>query len=185
MIAIHHVNWSCCLWLWLVPSASLCVSTPRIPVLFGRNLGMESCGRGSALRYRERPEGSCPLLILDSCEVLWGSLLGQEFEGKWWSYLCSHVFSSLLVVFVYVALWHRISSVHRWILEGSGPSLPLSSFAVRVLNGFLWAAVVVLPAFTCLSALLGGLLPHSSLCIKSPVAGDLPQAEMKIRSLLF
>ena len=40
-------------------------------------------------------------------------LLGQEFEQKWWSYLCSQVCLhswdsiSLLVVFVYGALWHR------------------------------------------------------------------------------
>jgi hypothetical protein len=49
-----------------------------------------------------------------------GSLLGQEFEEKWWYYQCSKVCrhswetSSLLVVFVYVALWHRISFGHRW-----------------------------------------------------------------------
>ena len=52
---------------------------------------MESCGTGSALGCRQKPEGSCPQLILGSCVLmaLGGSLLGQEFEQKWWSYLCS------------------------------------------------------------------------------------------------
>jgi hypothetical protein len=42
------------------------------------------------------------------------SLLGQEFEQKWWSYLysqvCQHswVTSSLQAVFGYGELWHRI-----------------------------------------------------------------------------
>ena len=102
---------------------------------------MESCGTGSALGCRQKPEGSCPQLILGSCVLmaLGGSLLGQEFEEKWWSYLCSQVCrhswetSSLLVVFVYVALWHRISSGHRWRLEDSCPRQPLGS---RV----LWAS---------------------------------------------
>jgi hypothetical protein len=47
-LASHHlvfsgVSWSCCLWLWFVPPVSLCVSTPRRPVLSRMNLGMESC----------------------------------------------------------------------------------------------------------------------------------------------
>ena len=52
--------------------------------------------------------------------ALGGSLLCQGFEEKWWSYLylqvCRHswVASSLLAVFVYVALWQRISSGCRW-----------------------------------------------------------------------
>ena len=78
--------------------------------------------RYGELGYRQKPEGSCPWLILGSCVLmaLGGSLLGQEFEEKWWSYLCSQVCwhswetSSLLAVFVYVVLWHRISSGHRW-----------------------------------------------------------------------
>ena len=79
---------------------------------------MESCGTGSALGCRQKPEGSCPQLILDSCVlmVLGGSLFGQEFEEKWWFYLCAQVcrhsweINSLLEVFVIVILWHRISS---------------------------------------------------------------------------
>ena len=51
------------------------------------------------------------------------SLLGQEFEQKWWSYLCSQVcqhsweISSLLAVFVYGSLWHRTISSYRRKLE--------------------------------------------------------------------
>jgi hypothetical protein len=46
------------------------------------NLGMESCGTGSALGCRQRPEGSLPQLILCPCVLmsLWGSLLGQELN---------------------------------------------------------------------------------------------------------
>ena len=48
--------------------------------------------------------------------ALEGSLLGKEFEQKWWSYLSWQVCwlswetSSFLVVFVYVVLWQRIRS---------------------------------------------------------------------------
>ena len=42
-LVISGVSWSCCLSLWLVPSASLCVHTPGKPVLSGMNLGIESC----------------------------------------------------------------------------------------------------------------------------------------------
>jgi hypothetical protein len=51
--------------------------------------------------------------------VLGGSLLGQEFEKKWWSYMCSQVcrhsqeMSSFLAVFVYALQWYRISSGYR------------------------------------------------------------------------
>ena len=103
---------------------------------------MESCGTGSALGCRQKPEGSCPWLFLGSCVLmaLGRSLLGQEFEQKWWSYLCSQVCqhswetSSLLVVFGYGVLWHRISSWHRQELEESCPSLLLSSCDLRVLG---------------------------------------------------
>jgi hypothetical protein len=102
----------------LVPPASLCVSTPGRPVLSRRNLGMESRGPGSALGFRQKSEGSRPRLFLDSCVLMAHgvSLLGQEFEQKWWSYLCSQVClhswetSFLLEVIGYGALWHRISS---------------------------------------------------------------------------
>jgi hypothetical protein len=45
--------------------------------------------------------------------ALGGSLLGQEFEQKWWSYLCSqaclHSWETcfVLAVFEYGTLWHR------------------------------------------------------------------------------
>ena len=82
---------------------------------------MESCGTGSALGCRQKPEGSCPQLFLGSCVLmaLGGSLLGQEFEQKWWSYLCSQVCqhswetSSLQKEFGNGQLWHRISSGRR------------------------------------------------------------------------
>jgi hypothetical protein len=68
---------------------------------------MDSCGTGSAVGCRQKPEGSCPQLILGSCVLmtLGGSLLGLEFEEKWWCYLCLQVWHSLetcslLVVFV-------------------------------------------------------------------------------------
>ena len=62
-----------------------------------------------------------PQLILGSCVLmaLSRSLLGQEFEENWWSYLCLQVFRhsweiiSFLAVFVYVVLWPTISSGHR------------------------------------------------------------------------
>ena len=69
--------------------------------------------------------------------------MGQEFEEKWWSYLCLQVCrhswetSSILAVFVYVALWHRISSGRRQRLEDSCPRQPLGSCVLRVLDGFL------------------------------------------------
>ncbi|GAB1289437.1 Mitochondrial-processing peptidase subunit beta [Apodemus speciosus] len=58
-------------------------------VLSERNLGTESCGTESAPGHRWKVEGSCLGLFFGSCVlmVLGGSLLGQEFEQKWWSYL--------------------------------------------------------------------------------------------------
>ena len=54
---------------------------------------MESYDSGSALGCIWKLVGSCPRLFLGSCVLmaLSGSLLGQEFEQKWWSYLCSQV----------------------------------------------------------------------------------------------
>jgi hypothetical protein len=135
-----------------------------VSVLSGRNLGMESCGTRSALRCRQKPELSCPQLILHSCVMmaLRVFLLGQEFEEKWLSYLCLQVFrhsweiSSLLSVFVCVALRHRIRSGSRRKFEDSCPRQHLSSCVLRVLGGFLWATVVILSVLTGLSALLGG-----------------------------
>ena len=52
--------------------------------------------------------------------------------------VCMHSLetSSFLAVFLYVALWPRISSGHRWIPEGSCPSLPHSSCVLRVQGEF-------------------------------------------------
>ncbi|EDL35653.1 mCG148215 [Mus musculus] len=54
---------------------------------------MESCDTVSAPGHRWKQEGSCPWSFLGSCVLmaLGGSLLGQEFEQKWWSHLCSQV----------------------------------------------------------------------------------------------
>lgn len=117
-IWLSSVSLSCCLWLWLVPPASPCVTTPQTPVFSWRNLGMDSCDTWSSLEYKWKPEGSCPWLFLGFCVLmaLDRFLLGQEFEQKWWSYLysqiCPHSWetSSIPAVFGYGALWHRISS---------------------------------------------------------------------------
>jgi hypothetical protein len=55
-------------------------------------LGMESCGTGSAKGCRWKSEGCCSWLLLSYVLMDLGrSLLGHEFEQKWWSYLCSQV----------------------------------------------------------------------------------------------
>ena len=95
------------------------VSTPGRPVLSRRNLGMDY-GTGSAPGFRQKTEESCLQLSLGSCVLmaLGRSILGQEFEQKWWSYLCSQVCqhswetSSFLAVFGYGELWHRVSFGH-------------------------------------------------------------------------
>ena len=110
-------------------------------------------------RNQKDPVPSCSLFLCPGGSG--GSLLGQEFEQKWWSYLCLKVCwlswetSSPLVVFIYLVLWHRISSRHRWKPEVSCPRLFLGSCAFRVLGRSLWAEVVVLPVLTGFSALLG------------------------------
>jgi hypothetical protein len=117
-LVISGVSWSCCFWLWFVPPVSLCVSTPRRPVLSGRNLGMQSYGTGSAQGFRQKAECSCPWFFLGSFLLIAvdGSLLGQVFEKKWWSYLCSEVCqhswetSFRLVVLGFGRLLHRINS---------------------------------------------------------------------------
>ena len=118
-----------------------CVTPGRL-VLSGKNLGNEGYGTGSALGCRWKPEGSCPRLCLGSCVLiaLAGSLLGQDFEQKLWSYLCSQVhwcsweFNFFLMVFGYASLWHRISSQCRWKLEGSCPRPFLGSRVMRALG---------------------------------------------------
>ena len=75
-------------------------------------------------QVQKKREGSCPQLFFGSCVLmaLGRSLLGQEFEQKWWSHLCSQVCqhswetSSLPG---YGELWHRVSSRHRWEPEES------------------------------------------------------------------
>ena len=73
-------------------------------------------------------------------EALGESLLGQKFEQKWWSHLCSQVCQhfcetiSLLVGSGYGELWHRFHSRCRWKLEGSCPWLFLCSCVMRMLG---------------------------------------------------
>ena len=101
---------------------------------------MESCYTGSAQVCRQKPEGFCPQLILGTCVLmaLGRSLLGQEIEERWWSYLCTQVCryswetSSLMMVFVYVALWPRINSGCRRTLEDSCPRMLLGSCVLWV-----------------------------------------------------
>jgi hypothetical protein len=119
----------------------VCVTPGRL-VLSGKNLGNEGYGTGSALGCRWKPEGSCLRLFLGSCVLiaLGMSPLGQDFEQKLWSYLCSQVrwrsweFNSLLKVFRHGSLWHRISSQCRWKQEGSCPRLFLRSCVMRALG---------------------------------------------------
>ena len=87
---------------------------------------MESCGTGLALGPKQNRDRSCPRLFLVSCALitLGFSFLGQEFEQKWQSYLCSQVClhywetNYLPVVLGFGVLWHRISSGLRWNPEG-------------------------------------------------------------------
>ena len=80
--------------------------------------------------------GSCVLMALSR------SLLGQEFEEKWWSYLCMQVCrhswetSSFLVVFVNVAQDQVWVQVETRRLLSQGP--PLGSCVLRVLGRFCW-----------------------------------------------
>ena len=100
---------------------------------------------------RRKPEGSFPWLFLSSCILmaLGSSLLVQEFEQKWWSYLCSLICqhswetSSLPAVFGYGALWHRISFWYRWKLEESCPRLLLGSSVLMALCESLSALILI------------------------------------------
>jgi hypothetical protein len=76
---------------------------------------MESYSTGSAL-YRWKPEGFCPRLFLGSCVLmaLGGSLLGQEFDQKCWSYLCSQVFQHSLET---SSLWEEFG-LWRVVVKG-------------------------------------------------------------------
>ena len=103
---------------WLVPTTSPFVNTHERPVLSERNLGTEHCGTDSALGCKWNLEVSCPWLFIGSCVLmaLVMFLFGQEFEQKWWSYLCSQLCqyswetSCLPVSVAYGELWHRVSS---------------------------------------------------------------------------
>jgi hypothetical protein len=143
---------------------------------------MERCGIGTTLGCRQRSEGSCPQLIFGSvywwlCEGLsWARNLKRS-GGLTCAHRCIGTPGrpALLWIFVYVALWHRISSGCRQRLEYSSPRQPLGSCVLRVLGRFLWASV--LPELTGLSTLLStGLLPPGSIWVWSPVAEDLLQA---------
>jgi hypothetical protein len=183
--AFHHlvisgVNWFCCFWLWLIPPTTLCVSTPGRPDLSVRNLGMKSCGPGSALGYRWKPEESWPWLFLASCVLmsLGRSLLGQEFAQKWWSYLCSQMsqFSwetrSLPAVFGYGELSHRISFRHYGTGSVLGPEGNWKDPWFLCPEGterVPWAEIVGLPMLTSMSALLGAQLSSSSSSAKKVI----------------
>jgi hypothetical protein len=86
---------------------------------------MESCAKASTLRCRKKPEGSCPQMFLGSFVLmaLVGSLLCQEIEEKWLSYLCLQVCwpyqenSSLLVV---ISLCSAVAHDQLWPHTESG-----------------------------------------------------------------
>jgi hypothetical protein len=79
-------------------------------------------------------------------------LLGQEFEQKWWSYLCSQVCehswetSSLLEVFGYGELWHRISSGRCG--TGSAPGADITCFLIAFSD---------VSHFACVEKLMSGV----------------------------
>ena len=122
-LVICGVSWSCCLWLWLVPPVSQCVSTSWRPVLSGRILGMTRAVAQGQFRVQTEtgrilsqaappflcPEGSGGRLW---AEVLVLGLCSQVCPQSWKS-------SSLQAVFGYGALWHRIRSRHRQKPEGN------------------------------------------------------------------
>jgi hypothetical protein len=113
-LVISGVSLSCCLWLWLVSPASLCVSTTGRPVLSRRNLGMERCGTGSALGCRWKPEGSCPRQLLGSCVL---RVLGRFLWAEVVALLALTGLSALLgeqlspgVIWV----WSAVAQDHLW-----------------------------------------------------------------------
>jgi hypothetical protein len=80
-------------------------------------LVVESSGTGSAPEWRQKPEGSCPGLLLSSCVLRYPcEFLGAkvvvlpvitDVQHFWEAH-------SLLVAFGYRVLWHRIRSGCRW-----------------------------------------------------------------------
>jgi hypothetical protein len=165
-------------------------STPGRPVLSGRNLGMESCDTGSPLGYKQRPEdpvASWSLVPMSwwLCEgPSWAKILKRS-TGLTCAHRCHRHFwetSSLLMVFVHIALWHRINSGHRRettrLLSQATPLLVLCPQGSE--NGFPWAAVVFLPVLTPgLSTLLGVSLLPGAFWVWRSVAEDLLQAPTK------
>ena len=124
----------------------------------------------SADRNQKDPAPGCPLVPVSE----W--LLGQEFEQKWWSYLCSQVSQhswetrSLLTVFGYGAPWHRSSSGCGLKPEGFCPRLLLGSHVLRAPSESLGADMVVLPVLTGMSSLLGAQLSSGNISVRSNVA---------------
>jgi hypothetical protein len=89
---ISGVSWSCYLWLWLVPPASLFVNTLRRPVLLRMNLGIEHCGTGSALgsdKNLKDPVPSCSLVPLPWWP--WAGLSWARNLSRSVGFTCSHM----------------------------------------------------------------------------------------------
>jgi hypothetical protein len=95
-LVISDISWSCFLWLWLDVPNSLCVSTPRRPVLSGWNLGMKSSGTGSASGCRGKPEGPCSPLFLGFCVVM--ALGGSLWPGIWAEFIVLPVLTGVSAV---------------------------------------------------------------------------------------
>lgn len=92
MLASCHLvtfgaSWSCCLWEWLDPPLSLCVSTPVVRLSPSRTGSRELWDHFSSRHFR-KPEDFIP-----DCSwvpVSWGPQVGP-WEHNWWSYLCSQL----------------------------------------------------------------------------------------------
>ena len=84
-LVISGVSWYSCPWLWLVPSASLCVSTPSISVLSGRN---SLCGPGSTLGTDRNPRDTISDFSL--VPVIWGLWSGPSEQIG--SLICAYRF---------------------------------------------------------------------------------------------
>ena len=114
-LIISGVSWSYYLWLWACPSCKpLCQYSWEISSLWEEFVYEELCCRVSSGVQTETRRILSLAVPWSLC--LGRSLLGQEFEHKWWSYLCLQVCQhswearSLLVLFGYGALWQSISS---------------------------------------------------------------------------
>ena len=103
-LVISGASWSHCLWLWLVPPASLCVSTPGRPGLSERNLGMKSCGTVSAPGCRQKPEG--PVHGCSSDPVSWGFWAGPSSLTCAHRYVCTPVLPTLSLRYLTISYVH-------------------------------------------------------------------------------